>query len=133
MIELIQQLTQTVGVQEDQAKGGAGLLFQMAQQKLGAEKFAQVSDCVPGMSDLLSAAPAAGGGGGGLAGALGGLAGGLGGQAGGNLGNLASLAGGFTQLGLNPTSIGQFVPVILSFVQSKGGEGVKEILASALK
>lgn len=131
-MELVQQLTQSLGVQEEQAKGGAGLLFQMAQQKLGSEQFSQVSACVPGMSEMLAAAPAGGGGGGGLAGALGGLAGGLGGQAG-NLGNLASLAGGFTKLGLNPTSISQFVPVILSFVQSKGGEGVKEILASALK
>lgn len=127
-MELIQQLTQTLGVQEDQAKGGAGLLFQMAQQKLGAEKFAQVSDCVPGMSDMLAAAPESGGG---LAGAIGGLAGGLGGQAG-NLGNVAELAGGFSKLGLNPGSMGQFVPIILNFVQNQGGEGVKDMLASVL-
>ena len=29
--------------------------------------------------------------------------------------------------------IGKFVPVILSFVQSKGGDGVKGVLEKALK
>ena len=56
-MELIEQLVGSLGVQEEQAKGGAGLLFQLAKDKLGDSEFAQVADCVPGMSNLLQAAP----------------------------------------------------------------------------
>ena len=128
MMELIQQLTSNLDVNENQAKGGAGLIFQLAQQQLGNSEFAQVASVVPGISDLMGAAPKAGGG---LAGAIGGLAGAIGG--GGKVASLAALAGGFGQLGLNPTMVSQFVPIILSFVQNQGGDGVKDILAQVLK
>lgn len=126
-MELIQQLTQNLGIEEEQAKGGAGLIFQMAQQKLGDGEFAQVANAVPGVNALLGSAPKPGG----LAGAMGGLAGAFGG--GGNVANLAALAGGFTQLGINPGMVGKFVPIILSFAQNQGGDQVKNILAGVLK
>ncbi len=129
MMELIQHLTSNLEVDESQAKGGAGLIFQLAQQQLGDSEFAQVASAIPGISDLIGQAPAAGGG---LAGALGGLAGAFGGG-GSKVAGLAALAGGFGQLGLNPTMASQFVPLILSFVQDKGGDGVKDILAQVLK
>jgi hypothetical protein len=53
-----------------QAKGGAGLLFQLAQDQLQGDQFAQVAQYIPGIGDMMSAAPKAGG----MAGALGGLA-----------------------------------------------------------
>lgn len=127
-MELIQQLTQGLGVNEEQAQGGAGLIFKMAQEKLGDGEFAQVASAVPGVSNLIGAAPQ---GGGGIAGAIGGLTGAMG--ASGNVANMASLAGGFSQLGLNPGMATKFVPIILSFVQNKGGNGVKDILAGVLK
>ncbi len=126
-MELVNLLTQTLGVNESQAKGGAGLLFGMAKEKLGGD-FGQVEAAVPGMQDLLSAAPGSGG----LGGALGGLAQAVGGGAG-KLGGLATLAGGFSKLGLDTGMAGKFIPVILSFVQSKGGDSVKNLLAGALK
>ena len=52
---------------------------------------------------------------------------GLGGAASG-LGSLASLAGGFSKLGLDAGMISKVIPIILNFVQSKGGPGVKAIL-----
>ena len=128
MMELIQQLTSNLEVDESQAKGGAGLIFQLAQQQLGDSEFAQVANVVPGISELMGAAPDAGGG---LASAIGGLAGAFGG--GGKVASIAALAGGFGQLGLNPAMVSQFVPIILSFVQNQGGDGVKEILAQVLK
>lgn len=127
-MELIQQLTQGLGIKEEQAQGGAGLIFKMAQEKLGDGEFAQVANAVPGISNLIGAAPT---GGGGLAGAIGGLTGAMG--ATGNIANIAALAGGFGQLGLNPGMASKFVPIILSFVQNKGGDGVKDILAGILK
>lgn len=127
-MELIQSLTSQLGISEDQAKGGSGLLFKMAKEKLGADEFGKVASAVPGVNDLISAAPSSGG----LTGALGGLASSLGGGAG-QLGNLASLAGGFKNLNLDAGMIGKFVPIVMSFVQSKGGEGVKSILEKVLK
>ena len=91
------------------------------------------------MSDLLGAAPtqsASASAGGGMMGALGGAAaalgaGGLGDKLGG-LGNLASLASGFSQLGLSSDMIGKFAPVVLSFVQSQGGDSLKGLLEKVL-
>lgn len=128
-MELIQQLTQSLGVDEGQAKGGAGLIFKMAQEQLGDGDFAQVANAIPGISNLIGEAPAEGKG---LAGAIGGLAGALGGG-GGQVANIAALAGGFSQLGLNPAMVSKFVPVILSFTKSQGGEQVMNILAGVLK
>lgn len=126
-MELVRKLTQTLGVDESQATGGAGLLFRMAKEKLGGD-FGKVSAVVPGMNDLLAAAPE----GGGLGGSLGGLTKGLGGGAG-QLGGLAGLAAGFSKLGLDSGMAGKFIPVLLSFVQSRGGDSVKDLLAGALK
>ncbi len=128
MNELITQLVSQLGVQEGQAKGGAGLLLKLAQSKLGGD-FSKVAQALPGVQDLISSAPASGG----AAKLLGGLAGALGGGKAGGLADLASLAGGFSQLKLDPSMIGKFVPVILGFVQSKGGQDVVRILSSVLK
>lgn len=132
MNELIQQLVKQLGVKEEQAKGGAGLLFKVAQEKLGAADFGKVASSLGGVQDLIKAAPEAGGAGkllGGLASALGG---GGAGQAAGGLAALSQLAGGFSKLNLDKDMIGKFVPVILSFVQSKGGDAVKALLQKAL-
>ena len=138
-MELIQQLVSSLGVNEDQAKGGAGLLFNLAKDKLGAGDFQQLTDKVPGVSALLGAAPAPSTGasaGGGMMGALGGAAaalgaGGLGDKLGG-LGDLTSLASGFSQLGLSSDMVGKFVPVVLSFVQSQGGDSMKGLLEKVM-
>ncbi|MGF1494440.1 MAG: DUF2780 domain-containing protein [Microcoleaceae cyanobacterium] len=126
-MELVQMLTSQLGVQEQQAQGGAGLLFQLAKSKLGDNEFAKVAQLVPGVGDMMQMAPNTNTG---VAGALGGLASAVGGS---NLGNLASLAGGFTELGLNPAMVNQFVPIVTSYVQTKGGAEVGGLLAQILK
>jgi hypothetical protein len=47
--------------------------------------------------------------------------------------NLANLVSGFSKLGLSSDMIGKFVPVVLSFVQNQGGDGVRSLLEKALK
>lgn len=137
-MELVNLLTQQLGINSQQASGGLGLLMGAAKQKLGAD-FGQVAQTMPGIDALISQAPkpegaaAVGGGVGGLLGAVGGLLGGKAEGALGSLGTLASLSGGFKQLGLGSDSIGKFIPVILQFVQSKGGDAVKNLLAGAVK
>ena len=131
-MELIGLLTQGLGVNQNQAKGGAGLIFQLAKQQLGDSDFVQVANVVPGLDELLGAAPQEETG---VMSAIGGLAGALGGGAGtlGKLAGLASLAGGFDQLGLKPDMISQFLPIILSFVQNQGGDSIKDLLEGVLK
>ncbi len=134
-MELIQQLISQLGVNEGQAKGGAGLLFDMAKEKLGSGEFQKIADAVPSMSNLLKAAPESGTEGG-LMGAIGSATstfGGLGGKNMEVLGNLSQLAGGFSKLGLSADMVGKFVPIILSFVQSQGGESAKHLLEKVLK
>jgi len=138
-MEIIQQLVSSLGVNEDQAKGGAGLLFNLAKEKLGSGDFQQLADKIQGVGNLLGAAPepsAAASAGGGMMGALGSVAaslgaGGLGDKLGG-LGDLAGLASGFSQLGLSSDMIGKFAPIVLSFVQNQGGDGIKDLLEKVL-
>ena len=127
-MELIQQLTSALGIGEDQAKGGAGLIFNLAKEKLGDGDFSQIANAVPGMDSLLGAAPSEGGGG--IGGMLGGIASSLGA---GDLGDLAGLVGGFDKLGLDAGMVQKFLPIVLDFVGSKGGDTVKNLLAGVLK
>ncbi|MGF1673111.1 MAG: DUF2780 domain-containing protein, partial [Rivularia sp. (in: cyanobacteria)] len=72
--------------------------------------------------------------GGGMMGALGGMAAGMmGGNQGAALGNLMSLAGGFSQLGMNGDMVTKFFPIILNFVQQKGGAEIAGILSKVLQ
>lgn len=127
-MELINILMDQLGVSEEQASGGAGLLFKLAKDKIGGADFSQIADAVPGVDNLISSAPESGG----FAGALGGLTSSLGGGAG-KLGDLASLAGGFKSLGLDSGMLNQFIPVVLSFVQSKGGDTVKALFEKVME
>ena len=127
-MELLQMLTDQLGISEDQAKGGSGLLFKMAKEKLRSDEFGQVASAVPGVEDLISSAPESGG----IAGALGGLTSALGGGAG-QLGNLTKLVAGFKNLDLDSDMVGKFIPIIMSFVRSSGGDAVKGMLEKVLK
>lgn len=131
-MELVQHLVKTLGVKEEQAKGGAGLIMQMAKEKLDEGEFAQIAQALPGVSDLIPESPAKKSGG--LMGALGGLTGGMGsgGGAMSNISNMATLAAGFSKLGMDPTMISKFMPTILSFAQTKAGGQVVGLLSKVM-
>ena len=126
-MEIINVLMDQLGVNEDQAKGGAGAIFNLVKDKISDGDFSQLSAAVPGMDDLLAAAPESSG----LAGAIGGLGSILGGSAE-KLGGLANLADSFNKLGLDMDMVAKFIPVIAAFVQSKGGDALKNILNEVL-
>ena len=126
---LVSLLVQKLGITETQAQGGAGALFNMAKEKLSPQEFGQVADTVPEMDTLLQSAPKKNDGLGGMLGKGSSL---LGGESKQNLEGGMGLAGSFSQLGLSPETMNQFVPVMLDYVESKGGETVKNLLASAL-
>jgi hypothetical protein len=126
-MELVEKLMQSLGIKEEQAKGGVGLVLKLAQEKLGAGDFAKVTEAVPGAENLIQDAPQ----GGGLGGAVKGLAAAFGGKAEG-LGDVAELTSGFSKLGLDSGMIGKFVSIVVSFVQEKGGDDLKGLLEKVL-
>jgi hypothetical protein len=128
MMELIQQLMVGAGVNQAQAEGGVGLLLGLLKEQLPSSDFAKVDAAVPEAETLIDAAPASGSGG--LSGLLGSAVSALGGT---ELGNLASLASGFSKLDLDIGTIGKFIPVLLAFLQSKGGDDLAGMVSRVLQ
>ena len=122
--KLIGSLVDKLGVTEDQATGGSGAVFKEAKNNMDPGDYSQLLNAVPGIDSLISAAPQAGG----LAGKASSLLGGSGGSATG----MANLADSFSKLGLAPDMVNQFVPVILDFVQSEGGQQAMTLLKNSL-
>mgnify|MGYP003670514539 CR=1 FL=1 len=56
-ISLTDILANQLGVSQQQASGGAGALFQTAKTNKAPQAFTTLSQSVPGLSDMLSAAP----------------------------------------------------------------------------
>jgi len=130
-MDLITTLVDTLGITKDQAKGGSGALFQNAKDNLSVDDFQKVSDAVPDMDEYLAAAPAAETKSG-LGGALGSSLSSLGGDAA-KAGSMLDLTSAFLKLGMDSGTLGKFVPVVLDFVQSKGGESLVGLLKGLWK
>jgi len=131
-MDLVKMLTSQLGVTESQASGGAGSLFNMAKGMLSEEDFGQVSGAIPGIGDLINAAPEVSESTAGTSDKMAGLAKGLGSvtKAVEGANKYAAVYDQFKQLGLNTEMVSQFVPVLLSFANSAGGESVMNILKS---
>lgn len=131
MLELVQMLTDRLGVSEKQAKGGSGLLLKLAKERLDDQAFQRVAAVVPAVEMLLSEAPEDEG----VAGLVGDLASAFTGKDSNisRLGTIASIAGGFSKLGMNAEMISKFVPIVLSFVQDRGDDDTKRTLEDAIK
>jgi len=127
----VDALVRQLGITPEQASGGAGSIFSMAKQGMNSADFAKVSTAVPGMNELLAAAPSQAAPSSNMTGLMGMAASALGGS-GSSVGMLASLAGSFQSLGLNSGMVSRFIPVILQSVQSQGGSATMGLLQSAL-
>ncbi len=114
---LIGMLTSQLGVSNEQALGGTAALFGLAKQSLSAGDFSSVTKSLPGIGSLLGMAS-------------------MGGASSENAsagGGLASVAGQFSSLGLSPDMAGKFVPVVLDYAKSAGGDNTMNLLQSVLK
>ncbi len=119
---LVSILMQQLGVNQVQAMGGAGSIFQVAQRMMAPSKFGVLSKAVPGMESLLASAPSS------VAPNL--MGGGL---SGGNaIGNMITLANSFQSLGMGNGMVNQFIPVILQYLQNQGGSTAMGLLQGAL-
>jgi len=128
---LIQILMQQLGISQQQAFGGVGSIFSVAQQQLTPAQFGQLSSSVPEMNQYLAAAPAIANSTGGYGGLLGSAVTALGGQ-GTTLGGAASLIGAFQSLGMDSNMVGRFVPIVMNHIQSEGGPVAMGLLQSSL-
>lgn len=121
---LVQAVVKQVGVTDQQAQGGTGLLLNYAKNNLKGEEFQKVTTAMPEVTGLAA-------GGAELqkksGGAMGSLPGGLGGAAG-----LASLAGPFKSLGMSPDMIGKMAPVVLDYAKTTGGAEAGSMLTKVL-
>ena len=127
-MDLINLLTQNLGISDSQAEGGTGLLLDLAKKQLGEGDFSKIASAIPNADALMKNIPQASG----LGGMLGGLGGMLGDKAG-NLGNLAALASGFSKLDMDSDMIQKFLPVVMSYLKEQGGSGVEGILEKVMK
>lgn len=123
-IGLVDILMNQLGVSREQALGGAGAIFQAAQGNMDPQAFATLSQSVPGMNSMLSAAPVSPN----LAGGLSTMMGG----ANNTVGSMAALAASFQQLNLSPDMVGRFIPVVTNYVSQTSGQVTANLLQSAL-
>ncbi len=136
-MELIDQLVSQLGVSNEQAEGGAGLLFKMAKEKLSSGDFSQISDLLPGLGDLIGKAPSADADastGGGIMEAIGGIAKSVGmGDIAEKLEGLAGVAGGFGKLNLDAEMVSKFATIIIEYLKKNGGETIELLLKTVFK
>jgi hypothetical protein len=123
---LLDALTSQLGVTSEQASGGAGSLFKMAQSNLSEDDFSQIAAVVPGIEEMISSVTKSGD----ESATVNAVASMLGDDS--SAGNLASLASTFSDLGMDSDMVGQFVPIILDYLQTEGGETVMSLMKGAL-
>lgn len=127
-MDLVGLLTSQLGVTKSQAEGGAGAIFNTASQKMSTEEFAKVTDALPEARSLMDAAPALDK----ESGTLGGLSSMLGDEKSGGS-SLGALSASFLKLGLSGDMVGKFIPIVLQYAQTKGGDTISGLLKSALQ
>lgn len=117
-------LANRLGVSRQQALGGAGAIFQAAQARMAPQAFDHLSQSVPGMSDMLAAAPQIGPP---LSQTMPAV-----GDVGGSIDTMTSLAASFQQLNMPQSMVNQFIPVVVDYVRTTGGPTTANLLQSAL-
>ncbi len=127
--ELTNLLVQRLGVTQQQAMGGAGALLQVAKTRMNPEAFANLSQQIPDIPQLLAAVPALKpqSGLGGLAGKLAGLSGDS------SISTALTAVSIFQQLGMKPEQMQKFVPVVVDYVRGDTNAVMADGLNAALK
>ena len=114
---LVDDLASKLSLKPDQALGAAGSIFSLAKSKLSPTDWGKLAGGFPEMDSLLKAAPAASA-----------VTSALGSQSG-----VAGLLGQFSSLGISPETAAKIVPEVLSFVNSKKGQEIMNLLSKAIK
>ena len=124
---IIDQLVSQLGITQQQAQGGAGVLLKFAKAEMGDADFSKVAQFIPNVDSLMSQSPQPAG----VGGMLGGLTSALGGKAA-EIGGLANVASSFSALGLARNKIAPFATMLVTFVEQKGGPQVAALLKNVV-
>lgn len=125
MDELLQQLTDRLGIDRSTAQGVTGKAMEMIKENVDASTFAKLAAAIPGLESLVAAESSqdSGAAEGGMFGKLAGMASGM---LGGSAGNALEMGAALAQKGLPTDKLGEFVTTLLAFVKSKAGDDVLE-------
>ncbi|HHC6442731.1 DUF2780 domain-containing protein [Vibrio parahaemolyticus] len=104
---LTELLTSQLPVSTEQAAGGSSALIALAQSQLSQQNSTELQSLVPGLSNLKGAQNLLG-----------------------NIESLSAVQSAFNTLGLDPSMISQFAPVILGYLNEQGAsEGLLKSLS----
>jgi len=120
--DLITPLAKELSASPKVAEGAAGSLFALAKTRLSPADFSKLAGAVPGMDQMIAAAPKATSPAVAAASALGGEAAGL-----------ASAASAFSALGLKPELVAKAIPILTQYVGKMGGPALASLLGGVLK
>ena len=128
-MELIETLTQELGLKREQAAEGVSLLLQLVKESLGEEEFSRVARLIPDLEEIVKTFPE-----------------GVGMMAESTCQEpesleatdlvrslLGALAEGFLRLDLDSSLINSFIPFIVSYVQQKGGDTITSLSRDDLR
>ena len=125
---LVSTLVNKLGITEKQAEGGSGVIFEMAKKRMPESDYKQLSESVPEVEMLQSAAPAPVE----KKGLFGSATSMLGEKTGSSLSDGAGLMSSFKKLGMDSEMLSKFTPVVYAYVKEKGGAAVSGMLQKAL-
>jgi len=128
MQELFDRLKDELGVTETQARRGSAALFKAAQERMKPADFEELLADVPGVRETLKEAPQNRGGGG----LIGGLASVIGGQNS-DIAQAARILSAFGSLNMGKEEIFRFVPIVVEYLKTHGGESLEKQLRAALR
>jgi hypothetical protein len=123
--DLTNLLMRGTGVNQMQAQGGLGALLKIAKGRMKSGEFAQLEQAIPDLPQLLNAVPILQ-----KPSTLSSLAR-LAGNSG-SIGDMITAVSVFKELGMSPSMIQRFVPMLLGYVQTAQGEQLARTLSSAL-
>ncbi|HHC6484163.1 TPA: DUF2780 domain-containing protein [Vibrio parahaemolyticus] len=104
---LTELLTSQLPVSTEQATGGSSALIALAQSQLSRQNSTELQSLIPGLSNLKGAQSLLG-----------------------NIESLSAVQSAFNALGLDPSMISQFAPVILGYLNEQGAsEGLLKSLS----
>ncbi|HCE3103588.1 TPA: DUF2780 domain-containing protein [Vibrio parahaemolyticus] len=104
---LTELLTSQLPVSTEQAAGGSSALIALAQSQLSQQNSTELQSLIPGLSNLKGAQSLLG-----------------------NIESLSAVQSAFNALGLDPSMISQFAPVILGYLSEQGAsEGLLKSLS----
>jgi hypothetical protein len=118
--DLIGMLVNEMGITNEQAEGGAGSLFNFAQEGMSESDFGDLSDAVPGMDDLLGAVPSLGG------------KSSLMGKAASAVTGMPAVVKAFDKLGLSESQVAIMTPLLVNYVEKKGGAKLAKLFGNSV-